>query len=355
MVPTSRRRLLAASCGAGLLLLRPQMRAVAEDLYASDTERAGVELMTPDTHRAIQRGLSYLMNRQLNSGKMRGAFGVRSHSGGVAVASLAGLAFMCSGNPPGQGPYGQSIDDCIDFVMRNARPDGYIASPQNPDNMYGHGFATLFLSQAYGMTQRDDIGDALRRSVDLLVKCQSDQGGWRYAPVKGDHDLSLTICQIMALRGAYDAGIAVPNATREKCIQYVYKSQNKDGGFRYTLRGGSSSFPLTGAGLVSLYSAGVYEGQPTSAGLRWLAQHRPKGNSTSQSYFFYGHYYAVQAMWHAGGSYWSTWYPAIRDLLVSAQNDQGTWSGGSGGTEYAAAMACIILQMPNNYLPIFEP
>ena len=38
--------------------------------------------------------------------------------------------------------------------------------------------------------------------VWLIVRTQNDQGGWRYQPVKYDADLSVTICQIMALRAA---------------------------------------------------------------------------------------------------------------------------------------------------------
>ena len=42
-------------------------------------------------------------------------------------------------------------------------------------------------------------------------------------------------------------------------------------------------------------------------------------------YYFYGHYYAVQAMWTAGGDYWKEWFPAIRDELLHAQQPDGSW------------------------------
>ena len=45
--------------------------------------------------------------------------------------------------------------------------------------------------------------------------------------------------------------------------------------------------------------------------------------------------------------------PAIRDALLKRQNDDGSWSD-SIGSEYGTSMALIILQMPNNYLPIFQ-
>jgi hypothetical protein len=58
-------------------------------------------------------------------------------------------------------------------------------------------------------------------------------------------------------------------------------------------------------------------------------------------------------MWHVGGQYWARWYPAIRDALVARQAEDGSWSD-SICMEYGTAMASIILQMPNNYLPIFQ-
>jgi hypothetical protein len=40
--------------------------------------------------------------------------------------------------------------------------------------------------------------------------------------------------------------------------------------------------------------------------------------------------------------------------LLKRQSDDGSWLEPSVGNEYATSMACIILQMPNNYLPIFQ-
>ena len=58
-------------------------------------------------------------------------------------------------------------------------------------------------------------------------------------------------------------------------------------------------------------------------------------------------------MWQAGGERWHRWYPAVRDELIARQRDDGSWLA-SEGNECATAMACIVLQMPNNYLPIFQ-
>ncbi len=71
------------------------------------------------------------------------------------------------------------------------------------------------------------------------------------------------------------------------------------------------------------------------------------------SHYFYGHYYAAQAFWIRGGDDWNQWYKAIRDELLGKQSDQGYWSD-TIGNEYGTAMALIILQVPNNFLPIFQ-
>jgi len=73
----------------------------------------------------------------------------------------------------------------------------------------------------------------------------------------------------------------------------------------------------------------------------------------SVGHYFYGHYYAAQAMFLAGDKYWSVWWPAIRDEMLIKQDVEGYWRG-QAGKEYGTAMALIVLQMPNRLLPIFQ-
>jgi hypothetical protein len=158
----------------------------------------------------------------------------------------------------------------------------------------------------------------------------------------------------MALRAARNAGIYVPSETIDRCIDYVKRSQNGDGGFMYMVQnGGPSQFPRSAAGVVALYSAGVYEGEELRKGLDYLMQHLPPAETFSRDHAFYGHYYAVQAMWLAGGDYWRRWYPAICEVLLSRQKEDGSWFD-KVGPIYGTSMACLILQMPNNHLPIFQ-
>jgi prenyltransferase beta subunit len=318
----------------------------------ADPEKSAAELITPAAQKAIDRGLAFLAKMQHDDG----SFGGGGYARNVAVCGLAGMAFMSAGSTPGRGPYGQQVQNCVDFLLANTQASGFIVVQDSSSHgpMYGHGFATLFLAEAYGMTMRGDIREKLSKAVNLIVQTQNSEGGWRYQPQRRDADISVTICQVMALRAARNAGLFVPRDTIDRCIDYVKRSQNADGGFMYMIQGGQSAFPRSAAGIVALYSAGVYQGAELEKGLEYLMGFLPRGGAFSrESHYFYGHYYAVQAMWQAGGKHWNAWYPAIREELVLRQRDDGSWMD-SICQEYGTAMACVILQMPNNYLPIFQ-
>lgn len=317
----------------------------------TQAEKTAKELMGADGEAAVNKGLRWLANKQIKRGADRGAMGKASYSGTPGIAGLAGLAFMCQGSTPGIGRYGKEVKNAVDFVVNSTSDTGYIAgNGGGHGNMYAHGFATLFLSQSHGMTDDERAKEALQRSVGMLIEAQNDQGGWRYQPSKSDADLSVTVCQIMALRGARDAGLNVPDATRQKCIEYVKKSNARNGSFSYTLGyGGGGSFALTAAGLVSLYSAGIYEGKMIENGLTFLER---GGVSTGGHYYFYGHYYSCQAFWHAGGDRWEKWYKNLKADILSKQKADGSWSS-NYGSEFGTAMACIILQMPKDMVPVF--
>lgn len=307
-------------------------------------------LYNEETRQVVAKGLRYLAQRQSEDG----AFGT-GYGQNVGVCGIAGLAFLSSGSTPGRGPYGQNLNKCVDYLLSRTQENGFIhfAGGSSHGPMYGHGFATLFLSEVYGMSPREDLRDKLSRAVKLIVDTQNDDGGWRYQPKKSDADISVTICQIMALRAAKNSGIFVPKQTVDRCVEYVKRSQNSDGGFMYTLDGSGSEFPRSAAGVVALYSAGIYRGDELSKGIAYLKQFRPGQNLQQEAHFFYGQYYAAQAMWQAGDDAWNAWYPAIRDKLIARQAANGSWVSAIS-PEYGTAMATIILQIPNDCLPIFQ-
>jgi hypothetical protein len=350
----NRRRFFKQSAASALSATMGQRLLLAA--VDTEVERVAGKLVTAATDKAIDLGLAYLASRQGEDGSL----GSGGYDRNAAVCALGGMAFVSSGSTPGRGPWGAHVDRCIDYLISITTDSGYIQAPGDiaQRGMYGHGFATMFLAEVYGMTMRGDLREKLETAVELIVSTQNKEGGWRYQPIRDQADISVTICQVMALRAAKNAGLYVPRETIDRCVDYVKRSQNADGGFMYMLQaGGQSQFPRSAAGIVALFSAGVYEGPEVENGLKYLMQFLPRDEEyisrENYSHYFYGQYYAAQAMWHAGGEHWSRWYPRIRDILIAHQRDDGSWMDNIC-SEYATAMACIILQIPNNYLPIFQ-
>src|SRR5262249_15481935 len=127
--------------------------------------------------------------------------------------------------------------------------------------------------------------------------------------------------------------------------------------------GGSPGFARTAAGVVALHSAGVYDDKSVDKGIEYLMRFKPGGRDAladheARIHYYYGHYYAAQAMWTKGGKHWKEWFPAIRDELLrrfpQGHRQDNHWFDGVFCPHYCTAMALIVLQIPNNYLPILQ-
>src|SRR5690606_1632611 len=180
--------------------------------------------ITPELDASVNRGLAWLAREQHEDG----SFGEGGWGRNVAVTSLAALAFMADGHLPGRGEYGHVVEGALRYVMDSTSESGLLAGEGAPSPMYGHGFAALFLGEIYGMTGGGpDTAQAARlhetpvKAVRLIERSQNNQGGWRYNPIPTDADVSVTICQVMALRSARSAGIEVSKEVIDKAIQYV--------------------------------------------------------------------------------------------------------------------------------------
>ena len=347
--------LLAVAPAATLAQRAPDPSNSSKSIAGRANQVRGDEI-TNECRAAVDKGLGWLAARQSNNGGYAGMQGF-GYSNNVAMTALAGLAFMEAGNLPGRGKYGREVQRCLDFILVNCQDSGLIASDATQGPMYGHGFATLFLGEIYGMTQDDTVKEKLERAVKLIERTQNAEGGWRYQPAPIDADISVTICEVMGLRSAREAGIKVSEAVVSKAIQYVLRCQNEDGGFSYMAGQGGfggSGFPRSAAGCCALYYSGVFQGDNLKRGLDYVKRFAPGQGSSprNEGHYFYGYYYATQAMFLAGGDYWATFYPAIRDELI--RNQVGDHWQGDFSEDYATSMALIILQMPNRYLPVFD-
>ena len=309
---------------------------------------AGADV-SPQVRQAVTAGLDNLKEHQNEDGSWPGHYG---ESPGVVGIIL--LAFFAHGEVPGRGPYKETIDKALDFILACAQDDGLI-SRTGAAPMYNHGFATLALAEAYGMSKRPKIERALRKAVDLIVRTQNTRGGWRYQPRPADDDITVTGCQLVALRAAANAGINVPRKTIEKGLDYI-ESCYAYGGFAYT-PGGAPGAARTGIGALVLQLLGREDNEKVTKGIEYIKNNPPRHPG---SYFYYATYYCAQAMYQYGGAEWKAWDRDVTEQLLRLQiksgTERGSWpeTGAAGGKHYATAMALLALEVSWRYLPIYQ-
>ena len=363
-------RALAVICLLGSVLAAP-----AQEERPDTTAARGVRI-TAEQERATARALAWLARAQNDDGSWDGTVGfklnngyrtTREGTGHAGVTALCGMAFLAGGHLPGRGPYGEVVDRAVDFLLSCSNEDGFLS--RGGTRMYSHAFATLFLAEVYGMTHREDTRVRLQKAVDFIVKSQNAEGGWRYGPQAQDSDMSIVVCQCLALRAARNIGIRVPKSTIDSAVLYVvdsavkgqdFRRYNSPGTFTYQRDANSrTTFPLTAAGVTALNGLGIYSDELIDRGIEYLNDTFERFNYSygrSGHYFFwYGHYYGVQAMYTKGGVDWVNYFERLRGFLLSTQRADGSWPNQIGpGTAFSTAMGCLILEIPYDFLPIFH-
>lgn len=322
-------------------------------LLALITHLPAADAITPD--QAVDQGLAALVRLQMPDG---------GFDRSTAVTALGGMALLAGGHTPSRGAYQRSSAKALAYVLKaQDMVTGFLGDSLG--RMYAHGFATLYLAECYGMAPEANLRRALEAAIERIYLSQNQQGGWRYEPIPNDADISVTICQIMALRAANNVGVGSQNRdVIARAVSYVRHCHNGDGSFGYQGpgtgwgTGGAEGVPRCAAGCMSLIGSGITDtGDPVlGPGLRFLRRNVELHLKGQGDYYWYGQYYAAQALFHSPDpgdwdEYWAKAWP----LITSAQGSDGLWSrNDSVGPAYNTAMALIILQIPNNYLPIFQ-
>ncbi|MBX7103064.1 MAG: terpene cyclase/mutase family protein [Gemmataceae bacterium] len=273
----------------------------------------------------------------------------------TAITAFALLAYMSQGHLPGQGPFGPEISKGTRFLLTSGTADGYLVGSRG-GNMYCHAMATLALAELWGMSGDQEVRPVLAKAVDLIVRCQNREGGWRYDPTPSSADVSVTIMQVMALRAAKNGGLHVPDQTLDNAIKYILSCYDeRTGGFGYTtMLRTRPGFARTAAGVCVLQLSGKHDALQIPKAVEYL-----KANFETREHFWYGHYYASHAMHQVGGKEWEAWYDRLKTTMLRLQSADGSWTRAGYDREgvgpcYATSIAVISLSVPAGYLPIFQ-
>ncbi len=343
----------------------------AQDLRDDEAARA-----------ALERGLVFLAGQQALEGDGSFPAGERERWSPVGITAVGVLAFLAAGNTATRGPHSAQVEAGLSWLLDRVSPasanaPGYIYDEGNDfSRMHGHGLATLALAEAYGMSPEhgEAIAAALVAAVACIERAQSNVGGWYYEPEStSEHEGSVTICIVQALRAAKDAGILVDSGRIALAIDYVKRLQQENGAFAYTLgTPDKTSVALTGAGLATLHATGVYTGREVDDAYDWLWRTlaarddaRAAGNrSLDSEYPCYERFYLAQALWqNPDEDQFRGWYEKEKKEVLQLQQKDGSWPAratasanleGPFGPSYATAMNCLFLALPDGYLPIFQ-
>lgn len=302
--------------------------------------------ITPQARQTIDKGLDWLSSAQ----NQDGSWDAGDRGGTTACAALAGLAFMSDGSLPGRGEYGENVSRALDYILRSRQPSGLLEYGAPHHAMYAHGYSTLFLAETLGEVTDERIRPALLRAVDLIVRTQNRRGGWRYQPRVADADISVTICQLVALRAAANAGVTVPRETVDRAVGYIRSCALPGGGFSYQAGSGEPAFARTAGALFCLLVAGERDLPEVERAADYLL----RASGRDDRFYFYGHYYAAQAMNILGGSRWREWYAEEADAFRRSQRYDGSWISTGEERPQCTAMAVMALTVPNGYLPIYQ-
>ncbi len=332
MLKTRTRRLIAVLSLAGML---------QSAFLLTGWGAVPVEVQT-----AVEKGLDCLAKTQLPDGSWPDYYG-----NSPAVVGLVVLSFMAHGEEPGRGKYKDTLDRAVDYILKHGQENGLI-SRAGSQPMYDHGFATLALAEAYGMSKRKDLERALLSAVRLIERVQNPQGGWRYQPRPADADITVTGCQLMALRAARNAGVIVRSPVIMKGLDYIKSCAQPDHGFAYQ-PGGASGKARTGIGVLLLQLLGESDSPLVARGADYLLQNPLRAGET---YFYYGLYYCTQAMFQKGGEHWQFWRKHLLETVLPIQSADGSWPtrGGEAGQAYCTAMAILALEVEWKLLPIYQ-
>ncbi|MFM7179910.1 MAG: prenyltransferase/squalene oxidase repeat-containing protein [Verrucomicrobiales bacterium] len=332
--------------------LHAQQEPAAPPAAAPSGKQDAAPELTEAADLAIERGLQYLLATQKPDGSWSSTDGKYE----IAGTSLGLMAFMVKGEFPGFGRNGAALDRAKDYLLKRSResPTGYM------NGMYEHGLYTLAMSELWGMTAKteDDkeIQHALERAVQVILRAQSPLGGWRYhARPDAGQDTSVTAMVFVSLASAKQAGILVPTETIDRVVGYLRDQvwNEKTGGFGYQGRDGTT-LACTAGGAYAAQLCGMRDTEWVQAAIRYLENSPKVFNRQEIGYYYYAHYYAMQAMVQAGDEHYAKWYPQIRDALLGLQKPDGSWVEKENDYPSNTPMAIIILGTPHRYIPVYQ-
>jgi len=332
---------------------------------------------TPELETAVRAGLQWVAGTQEKDGR----WSAKKHEGGrelleagrnregagshadTGITGLAILAFAASGNTHLDGSQRAAVRRGLDYLLSIQADSGNLSGEARLyEAMYCHGMATLALSELAGMTGDEKLRQPVARAIGYTLAAQDPSGGgWRYRPHEAG-DMSQLGWQLMALKSADLAGIAIPENTWRGVRRFL---ESVSGGHHQGMAsyrpGEEFSHSMTAEALACRQFLGLARDSATSreAG-DYLLGELPGEGEPNLYYWYYGSI----AMYQLQGNYWKRWSEALQKTLLATQRTNGSLAGswdpntrwdGYGGRVYSTALATLCLEAHYRFLPLNAP
>jgi hypothetical protein len=331
---------------------------------------------TKASERAVAAALNWLARHQSTNGSWSlGNFQQRCKgsqctghaqiTADTAATALGVLPFLAAGQTQSsEGPYRAHIGNAIKFLIKNQRSDGLLASASEQP-MYSQGLATIALCEDYGLTKDSAVGSAAQAAIKYIERAQNKTtGGWRYQP--GDEgDTSVVGWQVMALKSAQMAGLAVDSNSFEGARRFLgtVKKSARGGLFAYEVFQEPTP-TMSAVGLLCNQYLGARGNDPSmDEGKAYLLGNSP--NMQLRNIYYW--YYATQVMHNLLGPEWDRWNRQMRRVLIESQTKQGCASGSwdpvaptpdawgeQGGRLMTTSLSALTLEVYYRYLPLYK-
>ena len=314
---------------------------------------------TPECEDAVVKCLNWLQSTQNPDGSWTTSYP-------AAMTGFALLVYLGHCETPQSPEYGETVLKAITYLVNvGMKNDGRLSS-QDATAMswvYEHGIATYALAEAYTFCSQlkiviPNLDTVTKQAGDMIMQGQTDDGGWLYNfASSGGGDNSVGFWQIQALKACKHTGLwptSKFSKTIRNALDWLEKVQGKDGAIGY--RNDSSGSPgLTGGGVLAFQLWDKGKSRAARKGIKWISENSEFEWGQENSNLYY-HYYHAQAMINHGGQEWKDYNERFRDVLVKAQNPDGSWtqSGikhGPISVHMATCQAALMLEVYYRFLP----
>ena len=314
---------------------------------------------TPECEDAVVKCLNWLQSTQNPNGSW-----TTNHP--VAMTGFALLVYLGHCETPTSPEYGETVLKAITYLIDvGMKNDGRLTNKDanSIQWVYDHGIATYALAEAYTFCSQlkiviPNLDTVTKQAGDMIMQGQTDDGGWLYKFASGKGgDNSVGFWQIQALKACKYTGLWPKSKftkTIGNALDWLEKVQGEDGAIGY-LNDSKRSPGLTGGGVLAFQMWDKGKSGPARKGIKWISENSEFEWGQDSSNLYY-HYYHAQAMINHGGKEWKDYNERFRDVLVKAQNPDGSWT--QGGIRHgpisvhmATCQAALMLEVYYRFLP----